>query len=394
MPEALEVMASAFIPRLGDDPLGKMFETISSLTERIKGRLEAEFAEVAVRGEISNLARPKSGHLYFSLRDDAASIRAVIWRGEAQRLLFDLADGLAVRALGRLSVYAPRGEYQLIVRHLEPDGIGAMELAFRQLYARLSAEGLFDVRRKRSLPPYPRRIVIVTSPTGAAVRDLLQVTGRRWTATDLLIAPTRVQGAGAGAAIVAAIGLANRVRDADLIIVARGGGSTEDLHAFNEEIVARAIAGSRLPVVSAVGHEIDVTLADLAADRRALTPSEAGELAVPDSREVAMHLDRITDRLHKLSQNRLSEARAHLDQIAERASLALRWYLDDRRHTLRRLAASLDALSPLGVLARGYSLTFQADGKTLVRSASEVRPDDLIHTRLAIGEIASRVVTP
>jgi exodeoxyribonuclease VII large subunit len=371
-----------------------MFETVSSLTERIKGSLEADFAEVAVRGEIVNLARPKSGHLYFSLRDNAASVRAVIWKGEAQRLAFDLADGLGVRVLGRLTVYAPRGEYQLIIRHIEPDGIGAMELAFRQLYARLSAEGLFDARRKRPLPPYPRRIVIVTSPTGAAVRDLLQVTGRRWTGTDVLIAPTRVQGAGAGAAIVAAIGMASRVRDADMIIVARGGGGAEDLHAFNEEIVARAIAGSRLPIVSAVGHEIDVTLADLAADRRALTPSEAGELAVPDSREVAMHLDRLADRLHRVSQNRLREARAGLDQIAERARLALRKNLDDRRHTLRRLAVSLDALSPLGVLARGYSLTFRADGKTLVRSAAEVGPDDLIHTRLAVGEIASRVVPP
>ena len=244
------------------------------------------------------------------------------------------------------------------------------------------------------MPRFPRRIVIVTSPTGAAVRDLLQVTGRRWTGTDILIAPARVQGAGAGAMIAGAIALANRVPDADLIIVARGGGSAEDLWAFNEEIVVRAIVGSRLPVVSAVGHEIDVTLADLAADRRALTPSEAGELAVPDSREVAMHLDRLGDRIHRISQNRLSEARVRLDQLAERARLAVRKNVDDRRHTLRRLAASLEALSPLGVLARGYSLTFQADGVTLVRAASDVQPDDLIHTRLADGKIVSRVLPP
>ncbi len=373
-------------------PFGSMFESVSSLTERIKGTLETDFAGIAVHGEITNLARPKSGHLYFSLRDSAASLRAVMWKSDAQRLAFDLSDGLAVRMLGRLTVYAPRGDYQAVVRHLEPEGIGAQELAFRQLHARLSAEGLFDPQRKRPLPRFPRRILVVTSPTGAAVRDLLQVTGRRWALAELLIAPARVQGAGASAEIAAAIALANRVASADLIIVARGGGSAEDLWAFNEEIVARAIAGSRLPVISAVGHEIDVTLADLAADRRALTPSEAGELAVPDSREVAMHLDRLAERIHRVSQTRLREAKDHLDQLSERALAAIRGQVDDRKHRLSRLAASLDALSPLAVLSRGYTLTFQADGKTLVLSPDEVRPDDLIHSRLKSGEITSRVV--
>ena len=293
--------------------------------------------------------------------------------------------------LGRLTVYPPRGEYQIVVRQVEPEGVGALELAFRQLHARLAAEGLFDPRRKRPLPRYPRRIVIVTSPTGAAVRDLLQVTGRRWTLADILIAPARVQGAGSGAEIAAAIALANQVARADLIIVARGGGSSEDLWAFNEEIVARAIAGSRLPVISAVGHEIDVTLADLAADRRALTPSEAGELAVPDSREVAMHLDRLADRMNRVSQIRIREARARLDQLAERARFAIRRILENSRHRLDRRKGQLEALSPLGVLARGYSLTFLTDGKTLVRAADEVQPSDLIHTRLASGQIISQV---
>jgi len=373
------------------NPFGSIFESVSSLTERIKGTLETDFAGIAVHGEITNLARPKSGHLYFSLRDSTASLRAVMWKSDAQRLAFDLSDGLAVRMLGRLTVYAPRGDYQAVVRHLEPEGIGAQELAFRQLHARLSAEGLFDPQRKRPLPRYPRRILVVTSPTGAAVRDLLQVTGRRWASAELLIAPARVQGAGAGAEIAAAIALANRVASADLIIVARGGGSAEDLWAFNEEIVARAIAGSRLPVISAVGHEIDVTLADLAADRRALTPSEAGELAVPDSREVAMHLDRLAERIHRVSQTRLREAKDLLDQLSERAIAAIRGQVDDRKHRLARLAAALDALSPLAVLSRGYTLTFQADGKTLVLSPDEVRPDDLIHTRLKSGEITSKV---
>jgi exodeoxyribonuclease VII large subunit len=385
-------MASLTSHRLGEDRLGIPFETVSSLTDRIKDALEADFAEVAVEGELSNLARPKSGHVYFTLKDHTASLRGVMWKSDAQRLAFDLTDGLAVRILGRLTVYPPRGEYQVVAGYIEPQGIGALELAFRQLYARLSAEGLFDLERKRPTPRFPRRIVIVTSPTGAAVRDLLQVTGRRWAAADILIAPTRVQGAGAGAEIAAAIALANRVKDADVIIIARGGGSVEDLWAFNEEIVARAVAGSRLPVISAVGHEIDITLADLAADQRALTPSEAGELAVPDSREVAMHLDRLAERIHRVSQTRLAEARLQLDQLADRARCAMRKSLDDRRHTLARLAASLEALSPLSVLARGYSLTFLADGKTLVRSSDDVHPGDFILTRLSAGQISSRVV--
>jgi exodeoxyribonuclease VII large subunit len=370
------------------------FESVSSLTERIKDSLELDFADVALHGEITNLARPRSGHIYFSLRDAAASIRGVMWKSDALRLAFDPSDGLSVRVLGRVTVYPPRGEYQVVVRHLEPEGIGALELAFRQLFARLSAEGLFDPEQKRPLPPYPRRIVVVTSATGAAVRDLLQVTGRRWTVADILVAPARVQGAGAGTEIAAAIDLAGRVDGADLIIVARGGGSAEDLGAFNEEVVARAIAASRVPIISAVGHEIDVTLADLAADRRALTPSEAGELAVPDGREVAMHLDRLADRIHRVSQARLREARARLDQLAERARSALRRNLDDRSHLLSRLSASLEALSPLSVLARGYSLTFRADGQTLVRSADEVHEGDLLVTRLPSGQVVSRVIPP
>ena len=199
------------------------------------------------------MARPRSGHVYFTLKDDSASIRAVMWKTDTRRLAFDLTDGLAVRALGRLTVYPPRGEYQIVVREIEPEGIGALELAFRQRYAKLALEGLFDPGRKRPLPRFPRRIVIVTSPTGAAVRDLLQVTSRRWRCAQILIAPARVQGAGADREVVAALELANQVAEADVIIVARGGGSLEDLWTFNEESVVRAIVASRLPVVSAVG---------------------------------------------------------------------------------------------------------------------------------------------
>ena len=233
--------------------------------------------------------------------------------------------------------------------------------------------------------------MVVTSPTGAAVRDILQVTSRRWRCAQILIAPTRVQGVGADREVVAALQLANQVAQADVIIVARGGGSLEDLWTFNEESVVRAIVGSRLPVVSAVGHEIDVTLADLAADKRALTPSEAGEFCVPDAREVALHLDRLADRLRLAGLGQLRDVRDRLDQLAQRARQALDHDLVARRHRVARLAASLEALSPLAVLARGYSLTFLADGKTLVRISHDVKTGDLIHTRLASGQITSRV---
>jgi exodeoxyribonuclease VII large subunit len=374
-----------------DDPSGQSPLTVSELTAQIKLILEEGFAEVAVRAEVSNVARPRSGHIYLSLKDESAQIRAVLWKSEAQRLVFDLTDGLAVRASGRLTVYAPRGEYQLVIRRIEPEGIGVLELAFRQTVARLAAEGLFDPGRKRPLPRYPRRIVVVTSPTGAAVRDLLQVIGRRWRGSEILIAPSRVQGDGAAAEVVAALELANRVAGADLIIVARGGGSLEDLWTFNEEAVARAIVASRLPVVSAIGHEVDLTIADLAADRRALTPSEAGEICVPDAGEVRRTLDRLAQRLEQTGRSRLNDARARLDRLDDRARRAIRRDLDGRRQHLARLAASLDALSPLSVLARGYSLTFKADGTTLLRSADEVKAGDLIQTRLASGRLISRV---
>ena len=387
------------------------FCTVTELTARIKLALERGFSEVALRGEISNLSRPRSGHVYFSLKDDAASIRAVLWKSEAERLVFDLADGMAVKVWGKLAVYAPRGEYQVTVRRIEPEGIGALELAFRQTVARLAAEGLFDPSRKKPLPRFPRRIVVVTSPTGAAIRDLLQVTGRRWPLTEILIAPAKMQGLGAGEEVAAALALANRVAGADLIIIARGGGSLEDLWAFNEEVVARAIAGSRLPVVSAVGHEVDTTIADLVADLRAATPSVAGELCVPDIQELIQQLDRLGDRIARAGRSRIEQARLRLVTLSERAARAGRSRieqarlrlvtlseradraihrgLDDRRHRLARLAAGLEALSPLGVLARGYSITLRDD--VVIRSPDDVRPGDLIRTRLAAGSLLSRV---
>jgi exodeoxyribonuclease VII large subunit len=374
-----------------NDPYGAVFETVGGLTERIKDALEAGFGEVAIRGEVSNLARPRSGHLYFSLKDDEASLRVVMWRSDAQRLPFDLADGLAVRLLGRLTVYKPRGEYQVVAQAVEPEGMGAHELAMRQLLARLSAEGLFDPARKRPLPRFPRRIAVVTSPTGAAVRDLLQVTGRRWAGTDVLIIPTRVQGIGVGREIAAAIGLAGAAPGIEVVVLARGGGSAEDLSPFNDEVVARAIAACPVPVVAAVGHEIDVTIADLVADRRALTPSEAGELVVPDAAEVAMHLDRLGQALHHAGAARLRDARTRLDALARGLSAAATHDMERRRHRLDRLKTSLDALNPEAVLARGYSLTLAEDGRTILRDPSQAPAGTLLHPILSSGRLRSRV---
>lgn len=361
--------------------------SVSELTGRIKDVLESDFADVALVGEVSNLARPRSGHVYLSLKDDSAQIRAVIWKSVAQRLAFDLADGLSVRVFGDLAVYAPRGEYQITIRRVEPEGIGALELAFRQRFEKLQAEGLFDPTRKRALPRFPRRIVVVSSPTGAAVRDFLQVTGRRWPAAEILIAPTRVQGVGAAEEVAGAIALGNRVVGADLIVVARGGGSLEDLWAFNEEVVARAIAGSRLPVVSAIGHEVDVTLADHASDFRALTPSEAGERVVPDAREARLALEHLRTRLSRDARDRLADARQGLDDLALALERGLRRQVDDRRHRLAGLAGKLEALSPLAVLGRGYALAFVEGEAAPLVDPARVAPGDRLTIRLAGGTV-------
>jgi exodeoxyribonuclease VII large subunit len=261
--------------------------SVFQLTALIKGILEEAFPSVWVVGELSDVARPQSGHVYLTLKDDRAQIRAVIWRNTASRLRFNLEDGLEVICRGDLDVYPPRGSYQLVIRELEPRGEGALQQALRKLQQKLAAEGLFDPAHKKPLPRFPRRIAVVTSPTGAAVRDFVEVLRRRWQGVHVLIVPTRVQGAGAAAEIATAIQAVNRLSPSvDVMVVGRGGGSMEDLWCFNEEAVVRAIFASQVPVVSAVGHEIDVTLSDLVADVRALTPSEAAERVVPALDEV------------------------------------------------------------------------------------------------------------
>src|SRR4029077_1511347 len=290
--------------------------TVSQLTARIKNSLEGAFPSVWVAGEVSNFSRPQSGHSYFTLKDDQAQIRAVMWRSATGRLKFDLADGLDVICHGHIDVYAPRGSYQLVVDELQPKGVGALELALRKLREKLSAEGLFDVARKRKLPAFPRRVAFVTSPTGAAIHDFLQVLRRRWRGVDVLVIPARVQGEGAANEIVAGIRLANRVSPRpDVLVVGRGGGSLEDLWSFNEEPVVRAIAASKIPTVSAVGHEIDVTLADLVADVRALTPSEAAERIVPAAEEIGARVRAYHQRLRHAAHRRVMLLRARLDGL-------------------------------------------------------------------------------
>jgi len=389
--------------------------SVSELTRQLKDCLEGNFPAVAVRGEVSSSTRAASGHVYLTLKDENAQLRAVMWNRTARRVRFEVTDGIEVVAIGPIELYPPRGTYQLVVQELIPEGVGPLELAFRQLHEKLAREGLFAPERKRPLPRFPRRIALVTSPTGAAIRDMLQVITRRWRAADIVVVPVPVQGDAAAPAIAQALEDVKQLECVDVVVVGRGGGSLEDLWAFNEEVVARAIASCELPVVSAVGHEIDVTIADLVADRRALTPSEAGEIIVPDGAEIRERLSHVAGRLAASLRERAGSSRRQLEMLASRRVLTkpldrLRQHemqLDEwqrrltqtirRRHQrsgdeVSRLAASLNALSPLNVLERGYSITQRADG-TVIREAEDVQSGDVVTTRLHRGAITSRVET-
>ncbi len=309
--------------------------TVSELTRELKALMEKRFAFVWIRAEISNFRVPSSGHYYFALRDEEALLRAVMFRGQNRRLRFTPEDGMRVLALGRLSIYAPRGEYQLIVEHLEPEGVGELQIAFEQLKQKLAREGLFDEERKRPLPFLPGTICLVTSPTGAVVFDILNVLNRRYENLAVEIVPVKVQGDEAPGEIAAALEMANRRGRADVIILARGGGSLEDLWAFNTETVARAIAASRIPVVSAVGHETDYTIADMAADVRAPTPSAAAEIVVPLKEDLLMRCDELTERLSVAGRRHIAEARKGLARLTER--------LVDPRSALQLQRDRLDA---------------------------------------------------
>lgn len=404
--------------------------TISAITSRIKIALEDGFDDVWVRGEISNLKQAASGHVYFSLKDAAAQIAAVMFRSHSvasrgspsDSSAAGLVPGGEILAHGRISVYGTRGSYQLIVDFFKPLGAGALQLAFEELKARLAARGWFDEQRKRKLPPVPRRIGIVTSPSGAAINDIIKVTYRRYPNMQLILFPASVQGDKAPAEIATAIACANKHFGAtagiadriDLLIVGRGGGSLEDLWAFNTEIVAQAIHDSQLPVISAVGHEIDFTISDFVADLRAPTPSAAAEIAVPDRRELTERLQVFEARIGRLIQEKLKIFRLRLevfknklidprqrlldlgqrlDELGERLLPAISSALRARYERLVSLAGLLNSFNPLNILERGFTVTTNNKGR-LLKSVKQVKHNEMLNLRFHDGSIICRALLP
>jgi exodeoxyribonuclease VII large subunit len=393
--------------------------TVGELTRSLKEMVEEGYPAVWVEGEVSNLARPSSGHVYLTLKDNEAPLRAVVYRGIALRMRFDLRDGMRVIVRGRLTVYMQRGEYQILVEEVHPKGIGPLELAFRQLKEKLSLKGYFEPQWKRKLPRVPGRVVLVTSATGSAVRDMLEILSRRWPAVEVWICAVRVQGEGAAEEIAAAVDLLNDLRPSDaqpidVLVVGRGGGSLEDLWPFNEECVAEAIFRSRIPVVTGIGHEDDLTIADMVADCRALTPSEAAERIVPNCVEILGWLEGFEDRLRSLLLRRVESLRGRLDDLATRGVFrnpkerirteerrldelqgrmkrAVRLRVEQATNRLEAAVAKLETLSPLNVLHRGYSLTSLEGRREMIRSPDQVQIGQRVVTRLHNGQIISRV---
>lgn len=388
---------------------------VSQINEYLKLRFEEDefLSAVFIRGEISNYKLYPSGHHYFSLKDANGAIRCVMFKGNAFRLRFRPENGMKVIAFGRISVFPRDGAYQLYCADMTPDGIGDLHVAFEQLKAKLQAQGLFSQERKKPLPKYPHRIAIVTSSAGAALRDMLRILRKRYPLCEVKLLAVRVQGEEAPREIAAAIRYANRFRVADLIITGRGGGSIEDLWAFNDERVAYAIAESEIPVISAVGHEPDVTISDFVADLRAATPSNAAELAVPDQLELRQQLDAkrsllLTLMQKKLKQERqavsslasarslrspinyLNDQRLRLDYTHRRLGAASTALLNQNREQFVRLTAKLDAMSPLKVLGRGYSVTLKENGQ-LVKSVKAVKCGDSLTVRMSDGKLTAQV---
>jgi exodeoxyribonuclease VII large subunit len=434
--------------------------TVSGLTALVRGVLEENFDQVWVEGEISNFACPTSGHCYFTLKDSGAQIRCVMFRSAARTLKFTPRDGMRVLIRGRVTLFEPRGEYQIVADYLEPQGIGGLQLAFIQLKERLAKEGLFSELHKKPIPKLPQRIGIVTSPTGAAIRDILTVLSRRFANVELLISPVRVQGDGSAGEIASAIEDLNRHGNLDVMIVGRGGGSLEDLWAFNEEVVARAIYRSAIPVISAVGHEVDFTIADFVADLRAATPSAAAELVVRSKKELTAELDSLCHRLDMAQLRRMERLQArvaslsrsvtdptrvlgHLAQrvdaldarlvretglllekggervvnlsarlsqqspaltlkrtqervetLSLRLDQALTRRLASANECLRFASGTLNAVSPLATLSRGYSITRKLPGRAVVRSSEELSAGDRLELSFASGGALCRVDTP
>ena len=389
--------------------------SVTELNNHIKDLLDSDFLlmNLAVKGEISNYKLYPSGHHYFTLKDAESSIRCVMFKGNASKLRFTPENGMGATAVGRVTVFPRDGAYQLYCSDLLPEGMGDLHIAFEQLKEKLSKEGLFDDSHKKPLPRYPKTIAVITSSAGAAVRDIIRVLGKRWPMSKVVILPVRVQGVEAPPEIVGAIRYANKYKVGDLIITGRGGGSIEDLWAFNDERVARAIYESEIPVISAVGHEPDVTIADYVADLRAATPSNAAELAVPDENEIREALSSVDVRSSQAMRKKLSEKRARLTDLASRRVMQNPTaYIDQKRleldsaenallsrferlistkkHNYIRFAASLDALSPLKVLGRGYSITTDESG-TAISSAESVKLGDKLNVSLSSGALKCTV---
>ena len=392
-----------------------MTYTPTQLNQYIKGRMDTDpiLSKMLVRGELSNYKMYPSGHHYFSLKDSEGTVRCVMFRGNAAALRFRPENGMQVIAAGRVSVFPRDGQYQLYCDRLTPEGAGELAVAFEQLKKKLAAEGLFDPARKKPLPRFPQKIALVTSVAGAAVRDMIRILGVRYPLAEVILVPVLVQGEGAAQDIAAALDLVNENRLSDIIITGRGGGSMEDLWAFNEECVARAISRSQIPVISAVGHEPDVTIADFVADVRASTPSNAAELAVPDQNDLYTRLGSVQEYLRKTAAGMLGAHRQGLTFLAQNPALqnperyfegkrllldyqsqalthALEQYVNQRRERLGRLAASLEAMSPLKVLGRGYTIAQTTQGQ-VVASVRQLAPGDLVHLKWSDGAASCRV---
>jgi exodeoxyribonuclease VII large subunit len=388
--------------------------SVSELTRQVKQLLEEHYGDVWVSGEVSNYTRASSGHIYFTLKDERSVVKAVLFRGHQQGLKFEIENGLHLIVHGTLSVFEKRGEYQIIADFLEPEGLGALQLAFEQLKERLQKEGLFDDSRKKPIPPFPDTVGIVTSETGAAIRDILNVIARRYSGVRVIIYPTLVQGEDAASRIAEAIVTANRRREADVLIVGRGGGSLEDLWPFNEELVARAIFESTIPVISAVGHEIDVTIADFVADVRAPTPSAAAEIVVKNRRELLKSYADLHSRLftsmkrmvstrsEQLSrctietlENKLKRLIREKQMVVDDLTRSLTGTLDSGllriRGRFEQAVGKLHVLSPLGTISRGYSITSRARDNRVVISIADVTINEPIVSRLNDGFVHSRV---
>lgn len=390
--------------------------SVSQLNRYVKSIIEQDYnlQTVFVQGEISNFTNHyRTGHYYMTIKDEYSSIRAVMFKSANSRLRFMPENSMNVIIKGRVSVFERDGQYQLYIDDMQPDGAGALSLAFEQLKNKLAAEGLFDESRKRPIPRFPERVGVVTSPTGAAIRDIINVISRRFPAAELILCPVQVQGASAAGQIKAAIELFNTKKAADVLIVGRGGGSAEELWAFNEEPVARAVAASEIPVISAVGHETDFTICDFAADLRAPTPSAAAEIAVPDITALGELLGSFSGRMNSAVGGTLTHEKARLEARAQLLKrLSPRNYIDDlaarcggagvridsavrhsmevRRGEISALCARLDALSPLRVIARGYAVA--SSGGKVLTSPSQVKVGDTIDLRLAGGELKCEVI--